>query len=136
MMNIISKPVVLVSFIALSACGQAQGPDVQEGEWEVTYTTKMPGMTMPAATVRQCLTKEMLIPQQQEQPADCEVPKITVDGDTVSWEINCASSKGSGSVTYQGDQMSGTIKVNVNSGGMAFEMESEITGKRIGDCPL
>jgi hypothetical protein len=118
------------------------GPDMREGEWEITTQTEMPGMpfSMPPVTVTQCLTKENLVPSGQEPGQEkCEVLDVKVSGNTVSWCMRCrdegSTMEGRGEITYHGDTFEGVTHIDVESpseGGM--QMTNKMKGRRIGDC--
>jgi len=127
----------LLALVAVSACSSE--PSMQDGLWEMTSTMEMEGMPagmpqMPPMTYRQCLNKERMIPTQQDRNRDCEIIDQDVSGDTVTWKMRCTSggmvSETSGSSTYSGNTMQGSMQVT--SKGM--KMSSHVTGKRIGDC--
>ncbi len=128
-------------FLALSAqglCGSK--PDMEPGLWEITSQTKMEGgfaMSMPATTVTQCLTQEDYVPSNKEMAdsGGCRFKNIEVDGDTVTWSMECPEEgmQGKGSVVYSGDTFEGTMVMEMEEEQM--KMISSMKGKRVGDCP-
>ncbi|MBW1893021.1 MAG: DUF3617 family protein [Deltaproteobacteria bacterium] len=131
------KKLLFVSVFILAAASIAfAGPNIKEGKWEMTTKMEMAGMPMemPAVTHTQCLTKKDLVPQNAPDDQKCEPVKTKINGNTVTWTINCNSeggpAKGSGKITYSGDSFKGTVKMK--QGGM--DMTSHITGKYIGKC--
>ena len=133
--------VVLFTFLWTSFAIAA--PDMKEGLWEVTVTSKMemPGMTMPMPPVKhtQCLTKNDFVPQKTEKGEQCEKVNVTINGNTVSWTVKCVekegTTKGSGKITYKGNTYEGVMNMTFpNQGGGEGKMSSSMTGKWIGNC--
>ena len=130
-------PALLILF-SVTACSSDQ--IIDEGEWEMTTQMEMSGMpagmpNMPPMTHRQCLTNDMMVPaQQNQQNNDCEMVEQSVSGNTVSWNMRCNSngmvSEMSGSSTYTGDTMKGTMHMITRG----MEVTSQLTGKRLGPC--
>jgi len=121
------------------------GPDMNEGKWQITTKTEIKGMPMqmPPQTYTQCIKKEDIVPETQTQNNmndECKILNHEVNGDTVTWEIECKSnnggvSTGKGTVTYNGDTMEGRVDINVSGGNMGdVKMIQHMNGKRIGDC--
>jgi len=115
------------------------GPNMNPGKWEITTETEMvgmSGMTVPPVTHVQCLKKDDLVPQSNEASQECQVTDIEQDGDTVSWKIVCSGQNGqmdgTGTVTYRGDSMEGTMDMVIKGAGM--RIKNKISGRRIGDC--
>lgn len=123
--------VLLVCF----ACAPA-GPNMKEGLWEITTTMEMTGMPMqfPAQTHTQCLTGTNLVPQKVEAGQNCKMIKQDINGDTVTWVMECETSNGTalfnGHVTYQGETFEGVI--TMQEGGT--EVTMTLSGKWIGKC--
>ena len=111
---------------------------MQEGKWEITSVTEMPGMPMKMGPVKhtQCITKKDLVPQSSQPGQECKITNTKISGDTVTWTMKCSGQggevKGSGKITYNGDSFEDTTKMLMEQGGM--EMTSHMSGKRIGDC--
>ncbi|HDP24790.1 MAG TPA: DUF3617 family protein [Deltaproteobacteria bacterium] len=130
---------VVVFFITLClSTAFAAGPNMNPGKWEITTQTEMAGMpmSMPAVTHTQCITGDELIPQSQEANQECQVSDIKFSGDTVTWKIVCSGQngrmEGTGSVTYRGDTMEGTMDMIISGANM--QVTNKISGKRIGNC--
>jgi hypothetical protein len=106
------------------------------GLWEITSEVEMPGMSMPAATTTQCITKDALVPQggSGQGQGQCDVKDVQVRGDTVSWTIECHGQggpmTGTGEITYYGDSFEGSSKMSMQG----MEITTKMKGKRVGDC--
>ncbi len=132
---------VAVIYLLLGS-GVASGePDMQEGMWEMTIKTEMPGMPMEMQPMKfnQCLTRKNLVPQNREKSEDCRIISTKVDGNTVTWAAQCRMKDGiadsTGKITYLGKSFSGVVKVVMNMKDTGkMEVTQHMSGRRIGDC--
>ncbi|MFO8239434.1 MAG: DUF3617 family protein [Dissulfuribacterales bacterium] len=126
----------IVGVIALSVVTAWAGPKMNPGKWEITTKTTMAGMPAQSITHIQCITKEDLIPVNQDANQGCQVTDIVYDGNTVSWKISCGAQsggmKGTGKVTYNGDSMQGTMHMIMS--GSDMQINNQFQGRRIGPC--
>jgi len=127
--------IILLTAISISFAGS--GPNMKEGLWEITVTIKMPGMEMPPMKHTQCMTKKDFVPQGPQQPGqECNIADVKVDGNTVTWTIQCTTQggemKGTGKMTYSGESFEGTMIMLMPSTNM--KITNLMSGKRIGDC--
>jgi hypothetical protein len=134
--KLITALLILFGIISISFAGS--GPDMQEGEWEITSKMEMQGMPMEMPTMKhtQCLTEEDFVPQSSQPDQECEFSEVNVTGNTVTWTMQCDSQDGQmegvGKMIYRGNSFEGTIKMTTSPENM--EMTSYIKGHRIGDC--
>ena len=119
----------------------AGGPDFQEGLWEITSVSEMPGMpAMPSVKQNQCMTSKDYVPQsKEEKDTSCTVSDFKTSGNTVTWKIKCKSKEGemdgNGKITYSKDKLAGSSVVNMQMPGMGnMQITSKLTGRRIGNC--
>jgi len=130
-----------VFFLAAFFCTAVQaGSDVdfEEGMWEITSQVKMQGMNMPAQTFTQCITKDNMVPQNNEPNpqggGSCTVSDVKTSGNTVSWSVVCQTGggemKGKGKITYQRDRFKGESTAEM----MGMVMVTEMSGRRTGPC--
>lgn len=119
----------------------AGGPDVQVGEWETTVKTEMSGMPMaiPPMTHRHCLREEDLVPKTQDPSQDCKLLEHNIDGNTVTWRIECEAqgtkTSGTGKIVYAGDTYKGQIDMTMQQAGAPpMNMTQTLEGRRIGEC--
>jgi hypothetical protein len=120
----------------------AKGVEVEPGLWEMTMTMQMPMMPTPQLrTSTECIEETELDPKtfQMEEDSPCKVGDVAVEGDTLSWAVDCPSEMGSmtgkWSVTSSGDSMRGEGSMSGDMGGgqkMVITMSWE--GNRVGDC--
>jgi len=131
----ISGLLMILVLLVCFACAPA-GPNMKEGQWEITTKMEMPGMPMqiPPQTRNQCLTKKDVVPQKVEPGQDCKMVTKKIKGDTVTWVMECETSEGptvlDGHVTYKGEIFEGVIKMK--QGGK--EITQKLSGRWIGKC--
>ena len=131
---------ILMAGVSLSYAGA--GPNIHEGNWEITSTMEMEGMPAGGAVpmkYAQCLTSKDAVPKNPETVKGCTITSMKAEGNTVTWVMRCneqgATIDGSGTVTYSSDTMQGTIKMTLNDPeGGKMQMTQRLSGKRIGDC--
>lgn len=115
---------------------QAGSVDLDPGLWEITSQTNMSGRSMPASTITQCITNDSVVPQPQsgQGGGQCEVSDVEINGNTVSWSITCSTQggamNGTGEITYHGDTFEGISHMTMQG----MEIQTEMSGKRIGEC--
>ena len=127
-------------FVSNSSCA-AGGPDFQEGLWEITSVSEMPGMpVMPSVKQNQCMTNKDYVPQSKEEnDTSCTVSDLNTNGNTVTWKLKCKSKEGdmdgNGKITYNKDKLTGSSVVNMQMPGMGkMQITNKLTGRRIGNC--
>ncbi len=128
--------VSMFAFLFLFLSNIAEAQNMKEGLWQITMTMEMPGMPMqmPPQTYTHCLTKKDMVPQKGEPNQECRMVKRDIEGDTVTWVMECKTSEGTavfnGKVTYKGDSFEGIIKMKQSG----MEMTQNLKGKWIGEC--
>src|SRR3989304_9639053 len=96
----------------------AGGPDFQEGLWEITSVSEMPGMpAMPSVKQNQCMTNKDYVPQSKEEnDSSCTVSDLNTNGNTATWKLKCKSKEGemdgNGTIPYSKDKHSGKSVVS------------------------
>jgi len=114
--------------------------NMHEGLWEITTKMEMVGMPMqmPATKHTQCITKEKMIPQKENDKDNCKMVKQEIEGDTVKWVMECSGKnvmKVEGKTTYHGDTFEGIITIKVNDPQTAeMKIINHVTGKYVGVC--
>jgi hypothetical protein len=136
--NFVSAAVILFTTISFAYAGSA--PDMKEGKWEISTTVEMEGMPVETEPMKdtQCLTKKNFLPA-ADMGKECKTTAMKIEGNTVKWTMKCNEQAGSmestGTITYKGDKLEGTIKTTIKdpeAGKMT--MVQRMSGKRIGDC--
>ena len=118
------------------------GVDMKEGKWEITSKTEMEGMPMGmpmgAKTITQCMTKENVIPKELKNSKGCKIIDSNVDGNTVTWTMECEDRGGkmtaNGTITYKGETLEGTNIMNIQTPDGPMNMKHNMTGRWVGDC--
>ena len=127
--------IIFLTAASISFAGSV--PNMKAGLWEITIKTEMPGMAMPPMKHTQCLTKKDFVPQAPQQPGqECKITDVKVDGDTVTWTLECTTPggtmKGTGKTTYSGNSFKGTMVMVMPPTNM--KITTHMNGKRIGEC--
>lgn len=118
-------------------------PNMQEGKWEISGEMRLEGVPVPMPLVpvkfTQCLTKKDLVPYEKGKYQDCKMIDNKIEGNVVSWVMECKDKNGvtesTGRVTYKGNTFSGAAH-NVSTDAKKRKTAStlQMSGKRIGDC--
>lgn len=133
--------VVLAVLFALAvvAPAGAEGAHPQKpGKWQIKLQMEMPNMPvkMPPFTWEVCLTEEDLKDPQKAVPNDpkskCEVSDYEVNGNKVTWSIECKQQnmKGTGEITFSDDSYTGKMDMTVGD----QSMTTKYSGKWLGEC--
>ncbi len=130
-------PIVFLSFIIFSPFS-ANCMDFKPGKYEITSKIEMPGMSMPAQTVTQCLTQEKPVPDKSMGDQGCEILDMQEDGNTLTWTMEC-NQQGqkvttTGKMTYSEDSFAGVMTMEMGPQAGNMTIKTQITGKRIGSC--
>lgn len=138
-----NKYMALLPFLLFVSTVHAE-PNMQDGMWEITSKTEIQGLppgSMPpnmTHTMKQCMTKQEAVPREQVKNPNCKMIDTKVDGNTVTWNMQCRNKEGtvdsSGKITYSGTTFSGESRVNSTGGGQKMNMVQKMSGRRIGDC--
>jgi hypothetical protein len=135
--------IVAAALSLLITPGVFAEPNMQEGQWEISGEMKLEGMPfpMPAMPIKytQCLTKKDIVPQKKEKDQDCKMISNKIEGNTVTWVMECKDKNGktesTGKVVYKGNSFESTIHMKTTDAkGAKTESTMKMSGKRIGDC--
>jgi hypothetical protein len=134
---VLSAFAALVVMTAVMPAAAAENPQ-KPGKWKIAMQMEMPGIPIkiPPVNFEVCLTEEDLKDPQKSVPtdpkSDCKVSDYKIDGDTVSWTMNCPKQKmtGSGEITFDDESYTGSMKMKVGE----QEMGTKYTGKWLGTC--
>lgn len=128
---------LLAAIAAVVPVSAAENP-AKPGKWQITTQMEIPGMPfkVPPIKTEICLTEEDLKDPAKTVPNDpkakCAISDYTVDGNTVTWTVDCPKqdTRGKGTVTYDGDSYTGNMKMTVGE----QEMTTKYSGKWLGEC--
>jgi hypothetical protein len=129
--------VVLLAIVAVVPASASSNPQ-KPGKWKVTMQMEMPGMPMkmPPMSFEVCLTEEDLKDPQKAVPndpkSDCKVGDYKIDGNTVTWTVDCPKQKmkGAGEITFSAESYSGKMDMQMGE----QEMSTKYSGKWMGTC--
>ena len=134
-----SRLFLFAASFSLMSVALFAGEPRRDGNWQITMQSEIPGMPfkIPATTVTVCVTPEEAAKEENTVPKasndkDCKVGDYKIEGNKVSWTIECPKSKttGSGEITYSTDAYEGLMEMNVDG----QEMSTKLKAKRLGDC--
>lgn len=134
------RAVGLVLTLASSLAGAA--PNVVPGLWETTVTVHVEGgsFPMPAIKSRKCINQNDLVPNSVQSNMRCNMSEPEVDGNDVSWKVNCADERGEmtgeAKITYAGDHFEGNMDVLIEEigGDRSLKMKYVMRGMRMRAC--
>lgn len=114
---------------------------MNEGMWEITVETKMPGteMSMPAIH-SQSLTKENPVPEISIPGYECRLFRkrnpVHIIGNHVWWKVHCEGPgpdiNGAAHVRYSGDSLTGSVQMHTMEENQK-NFKTKISGFRTGD---
>jgi hypothetical protein len=136
-----SLPYVLALLLAMTFSSLAQAadhPPQKPGKWRLTIQMEMPGMPMkmPPITRDICVTEDDINDPQKAVPNDpknpCKVSDYKVDGNKVSWTVDCPKQKttGTGEMTFADESYTGWTKFKMGE----QEMTQNYSAKWLGAC--
>jgi len=132
---------IVASVVCVGVMATTAHAEMKAGEWELTVKMKMPSVPipMPPVKVKQCLTPEQPMPVVGSPDQDCKIKDHKIEGDKVTWTVECkqpdgSSVTGSGEMTFKDTSMTGTQKITGSALGPAGTMEYSFSGKWLGAC--
>lgn len=112
--------------------------NMQEGQWEITTSFEVPGMPAGMAkphTVVTCLDRKDYVPRETSKQTDCIMRDTKVEGNTVTWTVECKDSTARGRITYAGTTFDGIIDTATIQEGKEMTAKMTMRGKHLGPCP-
>ena len=131
------KVVLCVTLLFVAGSALAANPQ-KPGKWNIKMQMEMPGMPvkLPPVNFDVCLTEEDLANPDRAVPKDpkssCKVGDYTIDGNTVTWTVDCPKEKmkGEGKITFNDTSYTGAMHMTMGD----QEMSTKYTGKWLGEC--
>ena len=114
--------------------------DLKPGKYEITIKTTMPGSNqqMPTQTMTQCMTGQDPVPNASTAAQGCTITDMKTRGNTITYTMECqqqgTKTVTTGEMTYKGDSFEGKTQTKLGPAAGGMVINSEIKGKRIGDC--
>ena len=134
---------LLVLLAAIPAICSAQ-TTISPGLWQISVQLNTEALAMQPVTVNQCLTaadakdpSKLLGSIASPGASGCSYTNRSYSGNTFSFAMTCSGTLGinaTGSVSFTGTTMSGTINTSANINGEPVEMRNVVMAKRLGDC--
>ena len=129
---------------ATAALASGNGKLMRAGQWEITVTTEMEGLSkLPPQTFSKCFKPEDVkepkdILKKTSQP-DCTQKDLKIDGNKVSWSIEChkngGTQTGTGEVTYAGEAYEGVTRLQLSDPRLGNRnVVSRSKARRTGEC--
>ncbi len=138
------RPMLAGLLLALPLTALAETPNIVPGEWEFTSTTSVQGdMPVPdqTETSRECIAQGDLDDpdfQMIEEEEGCELLEHNVDADGMDYRMVCEAEGGEanidGRMDFLGETTEGRVDVTVQSQMGEMQMNTQMEGRRIGDC--
>lgn len=131
--------ILFVGLIAATLLGTvaAQQHPQKPGRWQITVEMEMPGAgKMSPVTQEVCLTEADLADPNKAALTDpnsgCKISDYKIKGSTTTYSIECPTlqMKGSGSMTFAGETLTGEAKLSL--GGQ--NILTKYSGKWLGTC--
>jgi hypothetical protein len=114
---------------------------MQDGKWEITTKMDMKGLPMQMQPIKTtvCLNQKDVVPQKPQKNEDCKMINNKVEGNTVTWVMQCRDKRGNtvdstGRITYKGASFDGSMEMDMSGKDGKQHMSQKMSGKRIGDC--
>lgn len=116
--------------------------EIEPGEWEFTSTSTSRLLPGPQTfRFRRCIPKEeasnpdkwMAEPGQQ---GDCKMTLGPRKGDTYTWTMECprGNIRGTGSARLSRSSMQGETNMTGELQGQKFDLNTKVSGRRLGPC--
>lgn len=138
-MNLQRLAFATLIFLAALTTGAAE-IEFNPGRWETIMTRTNPMTGDPITETRtECVKERKFDPTSMMQGTEgCDLLKDSLDGDTLSFQMECNMQGGQASIEGQfqtdGETGKGNMDMSVNAGGMKMNMKMNWTAKRVGDC--
>ena len=128
----------VVAFVALSCISVFAASEMREGNWEMTSSMDIPGMSikMPPTVVRHCYTKEDVKNEKNvivNKNKDCTVTDMKKSGNKVTWKMQCT---GKNKGTFTGETIFGndSYETTMNMQSEGRNIITTTKARRLGDC--
>ena len=136
-------PKRFMTSLLLTACAPAFAASMQPGEWHINATTTSPLFATPQNSVfKYCVTPEDAEnPERwmarQSERGECKLTPRKRTSDSMTWDMSCPKTnmRGSGAARVTGPgTLEGEMKLSGSFQGYAVQMNTRMSGKRLGPC--
>jgi len=139
---------VAIVLLALAPADAALAAEalIEPGEWKVTSTTLVNGLTQPTQAKSRCITPEQAQdvtktfgPVSGTINSTCADPEMKLDGRTLTWRLQCRGQLDADVAgRFEFDSPQHYAATVTSQGRMAGQLISDVKtgleGERIGDC--
>ena len=136
----------LAAAALLSATAGAANLNVEPGLWEATWTISNPLNGQQVTDRRtECIRERAFNPRSLlRQAQGCRVVSEDQQGNRVRFVLACAIEGGAttgatttvtGDFQHHGTSGTGTLRTQMQMGGMAMNLDTEVATRRLGPCP-
>jgi hypothetical protein len=140
-------PLLCLCWLAPPPACHAAEPLIQAGEWKVTSTTVVNGISQPTQAKSRCITAEQAQdvaktfgPVSGTINSTCADPDIQIAGRTLVWRLQCRGQLDAdvaGKFDFDTEQhYTATVTSQGRMGGILIsDVKTGLEGERLGDCP-
>jgi Protein of unknown function (DUF3617) len=125
---------LILTCLLLVATNTLAQPNIKYGLWELVSESEFSGMPPIRTTQTECLSKEKMIPKQQQPNGECTRNDL-LSGNTATFSMVCQGGHGTktinGEFIYENEELNAYIQTSVAGG----TMTAKINGHYIGPCP-
>lgn len=133
---------LLAALAAFATPALADGIPVEPGLWKITTTMNMPMMPEPQAmSIEQCYEDAILDMDDmaaEDANHDCSFDMKQLDGDTMSWSVDCPVEGGTMHAEWQATSSGGAVDgegtMTMDVMGQKMDMTMSWHGERVGAC--
>jgi Protein of unknown function (DUF3617) len=137
--------IALFGLLATSAAASAESL-IEAGEWKVTSSAVINGVTSPPQSKSRCLTPEQagnvsatFGPVAGTVNSDCAAPTVDLAGKTLKWHLQCRGQldiDATGEFTFDSPRHYTAIITSQGkmAGAVISDVKTDIEAERIGEC--
>src|SRR5215475_14389670 len=138
--------IVLLASLAATAASHGAEDLLEAGQWKVTSSSVINGVTSPPQAKFRCITPEQagdvaktFGPVSGTINSTCADPEIETAGRTLSWRLQCRGQLDAdvaGNFNFDNPQhYKATVTSRAQMGGrLISDVKTELEGERVGDC--
>lgn len=126
---------IVVFALAVTTFAADSESHMKPGNWSITIQMDMPGMAMPPMTFTRCITQEESEhpqPPADKNAGDCKVSDSKLEGNTLTWKMNCEKQgmTGDGKITFSPESYTGEGHIKAGD----VDMTQKFSGQYLGAC--
>jgi hypothetical protein len=127
--------------------GAAQAEDfIEPGQWKITTSTTMNGVTSPPQAKTRCITPDQAAdvaktfgPVSGGVNSTCETPQSAMNGRELKWHLQCRGALDldvEGQFNFDGPRHYSATVISKGrmAGQLISDVKSDLVGERVGEC--